>query len=55
MEQVVEKLTKGGDGSGRAKTIGVTPYQIYNNGGSDRQAAMKATQDANAAQQKAIT
>lgn len=45
---------KGGDDSGRTKTIGVTPYQRYNNGGSDRQAAMKATQDANAAQQKAI-
>ena len=53
--EIPHKTTqKGGDGSGRTKTIGVTPYQRYNNGGSDRQAAMKATQDANAAQQKAI-
>ena len=44
----------GGEGTNRTKTIGVTPYQRYNNGGSDRQAAMKATLDANAAQQKAI-
>ena len=44
---------KGGNGTGR-KTVGVTPYQRYNNGGSDMKAAMKATNDANAAQQKAI-
>lgn len=53
--KVPQKTTQnGGDGSGRAKTIGVAPYQRYNNGGSDRQAALKATNDANAAQQKAI-
>ena len=53
--EIPHKTTqKGGDGLGRTKTIGVTPYHRYNNGGSDRQAAMKVTQDANAAQQKAI-
>ena len=48
----VHKTTqKGGSGNGK---IAVIPYQRYNNGGSDQKAAMKATLDANAAQQNAI-
>ena len=52
--KVPQKTTQKGGNNSSTKPIGVTPYQKYNNGGSDRQAAMEATKDANAAQQKAI-
>lgn len=45
---------KGGDSTGNTKAVGITPYQRYNNGGSDRKAALEAGKAATVAQQNAI-